>query len=674
MFEKDLPGHNTAGFNDKVQIGELPFEMCETMNNSWGFNLLDTSYKSTKDLAAAPREGGRLRREPAPERRPHAQRQDPARVRLAPARGRPVAREERRGHLRHPRRTGDAPATGASPPARATRSTCTCSPGPIRSWPCPASARSVRKAYRLGRQVAGGGDPGRGRPRPAPGRRARSRRHDRGAGARSPVERAALPRPGGGSEPGPPGGGRRAGTPPGAGHGHARPPPRTPSRLRGLRRGHPEHQGQLRDGPDSRRDASSWEAPQGEAGRADDEGPQVKVAVPAFWMGQVRGHLERVRPLCRRPARRRSSPSPAAVRRRDPTDTALCRRVVRVQQGPAAGPQHHPSRGHGVLPLALRAHRARPTACRPRPSGSTPAAPGPRRGTRSATTRRVSAPRLVAGQRRRPSASGGPEEAQRLGPLRHARQPRGVGARHLRRPDLRRPGRDTGGPVAAPVIVPDERRFPHVVRGGSWDDPPAKLRSAARRSSEASWNRRDPQRPQSIWWLTDATHVGFRARPAGGRAERASGPEVQGHETESLMRAEKTMSDEKKADTPTRRDFLKTGAALVGGTLAAPVIPGAWAAGSDEIKVGLIGCGGRGRGALTDAIESSEGVRLVAAGRRVQGPRRRGPGRRSRRLGAQGRDPARPLLRRSRRLPEGPGQRRQLHHPRHAPRLPSRCT
>jgi len=50
MFEKDLPGHNTAGFNDKVQLGELPFEMCETMNNSWGFNLLDTRYKSTKDL------------------------------------------------------------------------------------------------------------------------------------------------------------------------------------------------------------------------------------------------------------------------------------------------------------------------------------------------------------------------------------------------------------------------------------------------------------------------------------------------------------------------------------------------------------------------------------------------------------------------------------------------
>ncbi|HEY6548795.1 MAG TPA: Gfo/Idh/MocA family oxidoreductase, partial [Vicinamibacteria bacterium] len=62
----------------------------------------------------------------------------------------------------------------------------------------------------------------------------------------------------------------------------------------------------------------------------------------------------------------------------------------------------------------------------------------------------------------------------------------------------------------------------------------------------------------------------------------------------------------------TRRDFLKTGAAVVGGTLAAPVLPGAWAAGSDEIRVGLIGCGGRGRGAVKDALESSAGVRVVA--------------------------------------------------------------
>ena len=41
-------------------------------------------------------------------------------------------------------------------------------------------------------------------------------------------------------------------------------------------------------------------------------------------------------------------------------------------------------------------------------------------------------------------------------------------------------------------------------------------------------------------------------------------------------------------------------------------IPGAWAAGSDEIRVGVIGCGGRGTGAMQDALKSSKGVRLVA--------------------------------------------------------------
>jgi alpha-L-fucosidase len=50
MFEKDLPGHNTAGWNDKAEIGSLPLEMCDTINNSWGYNKTDGSYKSTKQL------------------------------------------------------------------------------------------------------------------------------------------------------------------------------------------------------------------------------------------------------------------------------------------------------------------------------------------------------------------------------------------------------------------------------------------------------------------------------------------------------------------------------------------------------------------------------------------------------------------------------------------------
>lgn len=50
MFEKDLPGKNTTGFSGESQIGKLPLETCETMNNAWGFNLQDSRYKSTKNL------------------------------------------------------------------------------------------------------------------------------------------------------------------------------------------------------------------------------------------------------------------------------------------------------------------------------------------------------------------------------------------------------------------------------------------------------------------------------------------------------------------------------------------------------------------------------------------------------------------------------------------------
>ena len=50
MFEKDLPGQKTTGFNPEQKLGEIPYETCETMNGSWGFNLQDKNYKSTKSL------------------------------------------------------------------------------------------------------------------------------------------------------------------------------------------------------------------------------------------------------------------------------------------------------------------------------------------------------------------------------------------------------------------------------------------------------------------------------------------------------------------------------------------------------------------------------------------------------------------------------------------------
>jgi formylglycine-generating enzyme required for sulfatase activity len=65
-------------------------------------------------------------------------------------------------------------------------------------------------------------------------------------------------------------------------------------------------------------------------------------------------------------------------------------------------------------------------------------------------------------------------------------------------------------PTLEPFLLPTEKRFPHVARGGSWDDDPPLLRSAARKPSNREWLRQDPQRPQSIWWLTEGVFVGFR--------------------------------------------------------------------------------------------------------------------------------------------------------------------
>jgi myo-inositol 2-dehydrogenase/D-chiro-inositol 1-dehydrogenase len=61
-----------------------------------------------------------------------------------------------------------------------------------------------------------------------------------------------------------------------------------------------------------------------------------------------------------------------------------------------------------------------------------------------------------------------------------------------------------------------------------------------------------------------------------------------------------------------RRDFLKasSAAAVAAGTLS--VARSAYAAGSDQIKIALIGCGGRGTGAANQALKTKANVRLIA--------------------------------------------------------------
>src|SRR4030095_2839526 len=72
--------------------------------------------------------------------------------------------------------------------------------------------------------------------------------------------------------------------------------------------------------------------------------------------------------------------------------------------------------------------------------------------------------------------------------------------------------------------------------------------------------------------------------------------------------------DQKPNQSVTRRDFIKSATTVtVGSVVASQVsLPGAWAAGSDEIRIGLIGAGGRGTGAVLNALRAAKGVRLVS--------------------------------------------------------------
>jgi len=67
--------------------------------------------------------------------------------------------------------------------------------------------------------------------------------------------------------------------------------------------------------------------------------------------------------------------------------------------------------------------------------------------------------------------------------------------------------------------------------------------------------------------------------------------------------------------TNSRRDFLKTSGALTAGAVvAANLATGgrAYAAGSDLIKVAVIGCGGRGTGAAADCVKAGGNVKIWA--------------------------------------------------------------
>ncbi len=73
-------------------------------------------------------------------------------------------------------------------------------------------------------------------------------------------------------------------------------------------------------------------------------------------------------------------------------------------------------------------------------------------------------------------------------------------------------------------------------------------------------------------------------------------------------------NDASKVTGNSRREFLTQGSILAGGLIAAPILSKAnfFSGADDVIKIVLVGCGGRGTGAATQALLSKQNVKLVA--------------------------------------------------------------
>jgi predicted dehydrogenase len=80
------------------------------------------------------------------------------------------------------------------------------------------------------------------------------------------------------------------------------------------------------------------------------------------------------------------------------------------------------------------------------------------------------------------------------------------------------------------------------------------------------------------------------------------------------MKNSNAADTQKETISTSRRDFLKQSTTAVAGGLVTglSIARSAYVAGGDAIRVGLVGCGGRGTGAATQVLNADRGARLVA--------------------------------------------------------------
>jgi len=72
------------------------------------------------------------------------------------------------------------------------------------------------------------------------------------------------------------------------------------------------------------------------------------------------------------------------------------------------------------------------------------------------------------------------------------------------------------------------------------------------------------------------------------------------------------MSESANSRDMSRRDFVRSSAAIGASVAGLALTRSVHAAGSDVIRIGVVGCGGRGTGAAANAMDADPGVRLVA--------------------------------------------------------------
>ena len=257
---------------------------------------------------------------------------------------------------------------------------------------------------------------------------------------------------------------------------------------------------------------SRWAVPPTSQAASADEGPQHPVKIGPFWMGKTEVTWDEYDLYWKQEEeakREKLSPEDKAADAVTRPTPPYADETFGHGRGKPRGAVHHAPRRHGVLPLAVSQDR----------QDLSPADRGrvgirlPRRHQDGLLLRRrpqaAGRLRLVRRQLRGHDSQGRPRRSPIPGGCTTCTATWRSGAWITTRRTIYSTF-PLDKPTLEPVSLPTANRFPNVARGGSWADKPALCRSAARRGSDKSWIKRDPQRPQSIWWLTDADFVGFR--------------------------------------------------------------------------------------------------------------------------------------------------------------------